>query len=293
MSVMKYASSPLIDTDISLAHWDEIHSSRTNLAPKLKTASINVNKFLLSHTTILASVMCESGAEDWLIKPECSHLVNNNHDAFENKVVEMAYKTFKGAFNFVEHYQNSKASKGYIVDAILRKITLGDSGVWVYYCDILVATDLKHKQLVDDIQSKRVRYLSMGCITDMITCSYCGAHNGGEGCACSHLANSKGRFLTDADGIPRRVAELCGNVSLPGGGVKFVEASWVATPAFPGAAQRSVVSAEWSGPESGSKVASQIPTDGIAKVASVIDAELPSPLDRSGHVAKTEMRRLR
>ena len=36
---------------------------------------------------------------------------------------------------------------------------------------------------------------------------------------------------------------------MPNGGVKFVEASWVATPAFPGAAKRSIVSEEWVGPK--------------------------------------------
>ena len=56
-------------------------------------------------------------------------------------------------------------------------------------------------------------------------------------------------FLTDDDGIPRRIAELCGHKTMPNGGVKFVEASWVGTPAFPGAAKRNIVSEEWIGPK--------------------------------------------
>ena len=52
----------------------------------------------------------------------------------------------------------------------------------------------------------------------------------------------------DETGTPRRIAELCGHKSLPNGGVKFVEASWVATPAFPGAVKRNIVSDGWTGP---------------------------------------------
>ena len=289
---MKYANALVVEPELDRQHWDHIHGlTRAASNSKIAASGIDLRRYLLTHATIIASVMTEPG-EDWLIKPECSFMVNNNNDAWTNGVLKLSYKTFQGAFNFLEHYQNSKASKGYIVDAILRKIDLGDSGVWVYYGDILVATDLKHKQLVADIQSKKIRYLSMGCVTDMITCSYCGAHNGGEGVACSHLANSKGRFLSDRDGIPRRVCELCGHVSLPGGGVKFVEASWVAQPAFPGATTRSEISASWEAPEQ--KIASLIlPTEGIQKVASRKEIELLNPTDRQERIAQAEMRRLR
>jgi hypothetical protein len=63
------------------------------------------------------------------------------------------------------------------------------------------------------------------------------------------LAFQKGAFLTDENGVPRRVAELCGHKDMPNGGVKFVEASWVATPAFPGAVKRNTVMDEWMGPK--------------------------------------------
>lgn len=292
MSVLKYANAVIEEAELDRAHWNEIHGQRgMSKINKFAAAQPPASKFILTHCTIMASVMCEEGPEDWLIKPECSHLVNNNDDAWENKVLEMSYPTFRGAFNFVEHYQNSKASKGYIVDSVLRKIALTDQ-VWVYYCDILVATDLKHTKLVTDIKSGKVRYLSMGCVTDLITCSFCGATSDGSGPACAHLANSKGRFLSDHDGIPRRVAELCGHKSLPGGGVKFVEASWVAQPAFPGAANRSVVSAEWSN-EMPKKTASLILPEGLAKVASRGKAELPDSTDGQVHVASAEIRRLR
>lgn len=292
MSVMKYAQAVIEEPELDRQHWDQLHGRRGHRGmAKVAAAGMDLRKYLLTHATIMSSVACEDGHEDWLIKPECSHLVNNNDDAWENTVLAMSYKTFQGAFNFLEHYQNTKASKGYIVDAVLRKIHLGDSGVWVYYCDILVATDLKHTALIQDIKSGRMRYLSMGCVTDLITCSFCGAHNDGIGVACSHLANSKGRFLTDHDGIARRVAELCGHKSMPGGGVKFVEASWVATPAFPGAAARGEIVASWGEPAA--KAASLILPPGLSKVASRKENELPGSTNGQGHVALAEMRRLR
>ena len=294
MSVKKYANAAVVESELDQQHWNEIHGRRRSTRlPKMAAGSPDLKKHLLTHCTIMSSVMCEDGHDDWLIKPECSHLVNNNQDAWENKVLELSYPTFRGAFNFLEHYQNTKASKGYILDAILRTIHLGDTGVWVYYCDILVATDLKHTALIQDIKSGRMRYLSMGCVTDLITCSFCGARSDGAFPACSHLANSKGRFLTDRDGIPRRVAELCGHKSLPGGGVKFVEASWVGTPAFPGAANRSEVMGTWD-VEANPKVAAlHVPQGGLTKVASEKKTELPSSSNGQAHVAAAEMRRLR
>ena len=290
MAIMKYATATLLEPELDRQHWNEIHGRRRSQGlPKQAGPTPDLRQHLLTHCSIMSSVQTEEG-EDWLIKPECSHLVNNNHDAWENTVLELSYPTFRGAFNFLEHYQNTKASKGYILDAILRKIHLTDS-VWVYYCDILVATDLKHKALIADIKSGRMRYLSMGCVTDLITCSFCGATSDGMGPACAHLANSKGRFLSDPDGIPRRVAELCGHKSLPGGGVKFVEASWVGTPAFPGAARRSEIVGSWVTTDPQPKAAS-LPTGGHAKVASH-SPELSKSTDGQAHVAAAEMRRLR
>ena len=292
MSIKKYANATVIESELDRRHWNELHGRRQGTGlPKLAAGGPDLSKHLLTHCTIMASVACEGGSEDWLIKPECSHLVNNNNDAWENKVLELSYPTFRGAFNFLEHYQNTKASKGYILDAVLRTIHLGDTGVWVYYCDILVATNLQHKALIADIKSGRMRYLSMGCVTDLITCSYCGATSDGMGPACSHLANSKGRFLNDRDGIPRRVAELCGHKSLPGGGVKFVEASWVGTPAFPGAANRGEVVGTWDAPAP--KSASLILPPGLSKVASGPKPELLNATNGQAHVAAAEMRRLR
>ena len=297
MSITKYSAAAVAEPVLDMRAWEKMHDRRNGGKSKIALTVPNSGKFLLSHCTIMSSVMCEDDeTADYLIRPECSHLVNNNDDAWENTVLAMSYPTFRGAFNFKEHYQNTKASKGFILDAVLRRILISseaDPIVWVYYCDILVATDLVHKDLVADIKSGRTKYMSMGCITDLITCSYCGATSDGSGPACSHLANYKGKFLSDDEGIPRRVAELCGHKSLPGGGVRFVEASWVAQPAFPGAAKRSLVADEWADNRPMEKAASLL-ASGYSKVASVTGNELLTPVSGSRHFASSaELRRLR
>ena len=129
-----------------------------------------------------------------------------------------------------------------------------------------MATDLKHEQLVNDIRSGRVRYMSMGCVTDLVICSFCGARVTDQSTYCHHLSYNKGQFLLDDDSISRRVAELCGHHSLPNGGVKFVEASWVATPAFPGAVKRNIVADGWVGPAT--RFTAPIKAASFAKAAS-------------------------
>jgi len=260
MSFKKYANAVITEPVLKLEDWEKMYGNRAFRGcridgdhPFCKMASMRklaaeTSKYLLSHVTIMASVQTEKEPLDYLIKPECSAMVNNNDDAWENMVLKLSAPSFVGAFNFVEHFQNSKYTKGHILSHVLRKITLAPD-VWIYYCDLLVATDLTHEKLVDDIRNNKVRYLSMGCVTDLVICSYCGAHITDASTYCNHLQFQKGTFLADDDGIPRRIAELCGHKSMPNGGVKFVEASWVATPAFPGAAKRSIVSDEWIGPK--------------------------------------------
>lgn len=250
MSFKKTANAQVADL-ISLNAWEKMHGNRafgTKTARSVQKLSVEQSKFLLSHCTIMSSVMTEEDPFDHLIKPETSHLVNNNDDAWSNEVIRLSYKTFVGAFNFLEHFQSSQAAKGHILDAVLRKVKIAPD-VHVFYVDILVATDFKHESLIADIRANKMRYMSMGCTTDLVVCSYCGAHCTDQSTFCEHLERNKGEFLIDDEGIPRRVAELCGHKSLPGGGVAFVEASWVGTPAFPGAANRSVVMDGWMGPK--------------------------------------------
>jgi hypothetical protein len=267
MGIKKSAAAKVQDPIFSLNDWQSLHGDRIR-SSMLKTAALpNDKKYLLSHCTIMASVMTESEPYDWFIKPETSIYVNNNDDSWENEVLRLSHRSFVGSFNFVEHYQNTKESKGTIVDSILRRIKVADPDLWVYYCDLLVATALEHDELVEEIKSGDVRYMSMGCVTDVVICSYCG-HQVKEGDTnCYHLSRHKGEFLPDNDGVVRRVAELCGHKSLPNGGVTFIEASWVETPAFPGAVNRGIIANEWSGPSVNPKSASVLEGK-MAKAAS-------------------------
>lgn len=304
MSVMKYAFAPVQEPVLDQRHWEQLHGERgRRSAAKFASASKKAGtKVILSHVTIMASVAVEPAPYDYLIRPESSHLVNHNGDAWVNEVLRMSYPTFRGAFNFVEHFQSTKASKGWIVDAVLRKVSLGPSpDLYTYYVDLLVATDFKHEDLVAKIRSGEVKYLSMGCLTDLITCSFCGASGDGSEPACFHLTDfgKTRKFRTDQWGVPRRVSELCGHPSLPGGGVRFIEASWVATPAFPGAARRNTVLDEWDLPEDlrVAKAASLDLSYALPKVASLAatDApQLPTPsCERPASRILAELRRLR
>lgn len=242
----KYANAEVVDL-VSMNQWNNWFPSKAKSSSFNKIAS-SQTKYLLTHCTIVASVAVEADPFDHLIKPECSIFVNSNQDAWTNEVLRLSYKSFVGAFNFLEHFQNSKHNKGHIIDAILRKIKVTPE-VFIYFVDILVATDLVHEKLVSDIKDQKLKYMSMGCVTDLVVCSFCGTKVTDENNYCYHLQYQKGLFLPDDDGVPRRVAELCGHKSLPNGGCRFVEASWVGTPAFPGAALRDIVADEWLGPK--------------------------------------------
>jgi hypothetical protein len=278
MSFEKIANAELKEPILSTQDWSKLYGTRTF---GQKTAAFNKiaadqSKYLLSHCTIMSSLATEAPPFDYLVRPSSSHLFNNNDDGWSNPVLRLSHRSFVGAFNFVEHFQNSKYAKGHILDSVLRKIHLGpEAEDWVYFCDILVATDLAHEKLINDIRNGEVRYLSMGCVTDLVICSFCGAHVTDQSSYCVHLNFQKGQFLLDDDGISRRVGELCGHHTLPNGGVKFVEASWVGTPAFPGAVKRSIVSDEWVGPKTPyTRKSSSL--DGITKAASE-DSEYRTP----------------
>jgi hypothetical protein len=61
---------------------------------------------------------------------------------------------------------------------------------------------------------------------------------------CPHIRYQKGNTYTDELGKQRKIAELCGHVTAEPGSVKFIEASWVANPAFTGAVLRSILTPE-------------------------------------------------
>ena len=266
MAFLKRANAMVVHPRISYRGWGGIRkvastgSSRnlTDQAREILGAPLSSDTHLVTHCTIVASVDVDSvpGVKlgnvkvgstmvnrkwaDYYIKPQCSQFVNNNGDSWSRDVLRMAYPTFIGAHNFQEHVQIEEQSKGRIIDAAARDI--GDS----LYIDILVATDRKHAALVQDIESGKMATLSMGCTTDFTICSQCGHFAVDETQLCNHIKYAKLNTFMDDAGQKRVIAELCGhkdygeNPDAPGG-VRFIEASWVAVPAFPGAVMRNIL----------------------------------------------------
>jgi hypothetical protein len=85
--------------------------------------------------------------------------------------------------------------------------------------------------------------LSMGCTTDFTLCSKCGHYAVDETELCDHIKYAKLNTFMDDRGQKRVIAELCGHKDYDEtGGVRFIEASWVAVPAFGGAVMRNILS---------------------------------------------------
>ena len=275
MAFIKYASATVTQPYVTPKTWVKIRtaSSDKNIpasivdqANTILGSEFNPEQYLLTHATIVASVDTYEPSNSKLgsvedngftvnrkygnfrIKPECDKFINNNLDSWDRDVLLKSYRTFIGSHNFVEHVQVEDLSKGRIIDAVARDI--GES----VYIDILVATDRKHTDLVKAIESGKMNSMSMGCTVDFTQCTKCGNVAIDETEMCKHIRYEKGNTFFDDGGKQHRIAELCGHKSIEGGGVTFIEASWVATPAFTGAVMRNIIS----------------PTDEISKKAEQI-----------------------
>lgn len=261
MAHSKYANARVVQPHVSQRGWGKVRKTASTPSRDLVAQASEIlgqpfdpHKYLLTHSTIVASVDVEPvqgvklgrvkvGSEtinrkfsDYYISPKCSQFVNNNGDAWSRDVLLASYQTFIGGHNFLEHVQIEEQSKGRIIDAVARDI--GDS----VYIDILVATDRRHAQLVADIESGKMGTLSMGCSVEETICTQCGNVAKDETELCSHIKYNKLNHFHDHRNQRRVVAELCGHTSIePNAGVTFIEASWVATPAFTGAVLRNIL----------------------------------------------------
>jgi len=264
MAMLRFAKAKVVHPTFTQKGWGKVRTAATNKAAlagnlidqasKIFGKPFNPENYLLTHATIVASVDTEKPANvklgsvtvdgfkvnrkyaDYLIKPDTESLINNNGDAWARQTLLKSYRTFIGAHNFVEHVQVEDLSKGRIIDAVARDV--GKS----IYIDILIATDRKHTDLIDAIESGKMATLSMGCTVDHTTCTKCGNVAVDETEMCSHIRYMKGNTYFDDNGVRRKIAELCGHPSVnPTGGVTFIEASWVETPAFEGAVLRNVL----------------------------------------------------
>lgn len=125
----------------------------------------NPKDYLFTHDTIVASV--KVAKDGYTIVDPCYELVNANGNAWSNQVLSHAFRTFIGKPNFYQHYQIQGFEKGLILDAVLRPVTyVGSNGkkAQIFYVDILVATNRKHKDIVKRIVDGQLTTMSMGCL---------------------------------------------------------------------------------------------------------------------------------
>jgi hypothetical protein len=117
------------------------------------------------------------------------------------------------------------------------------------------------------------------CVTDFTVCSQCGHYAVDASDLCQHIRYSKLNTFLDDSGKKRVIAELCGHKSYKEnpeapGGVRFIEASWVAVPAFTGAVMHQILDPKGTGvPEGELRRLLAAPTQGwsdsaISKAAS-------------------------
>lgn len=278
MAFRRYASAVLVQPAVTQRGWGRVRTAAIKMgavtpqnlvaqATDILDGPFDPDRYLLSHATIVASVntdqipnvklgrVVEDGKSInrkyglYRITPETSKYVNNNGDSWDREVLLKSYRTFVGAHNFLEHVQLEDQSKGRIIDAVARDI--GES----IYIDILVATDRHHGSLVADIQSGKMGTLSMGCTVEETICTKCGNVAVDEVDLCDCIRYAKLNTYYDEKGTKRIIAELCGHPSIDEtGGVTFIEASWVSTPAFTGAVLRNVLEPSSTSPQQSQRI---------------------------------------
>lgn len=265
MAFLKQASLKIENPEVTVNTWVGNRGNVRTAANKMVEykkilADFHPDNYLLTHCTIVASVDVENsqekmhfgsdktkdtyselvGRSDYYITPQTSKYMNANGDAWSRELLKKSYRTFIGAENYVEHVQDPALSKGKILDAVAREVDDGKS----IFIDILVATNKKHSDLVRKIKTGDLQTLSMGAIVAFTICSHCGRVAADETELCQHVKFLKrNSFISENDGKKRITAELCGHFLYPESN-KFIEGSWVETPAFKGAVMRNEVSVD-------------------------------------------------
>ena len=250
MAMLKYGHAVVATPVVDPGKWvDKVTPAGRVKVAKNVIATYDPSKWLLSHMTIVASVDTdladpENKKSGWFIKPEYSIFVNNNGDSWERSLLRACAGSFLGANEYVEHVQIPALSKGKVIDVAIREVPFmkGPDGkdLTTLYVDILTATNRKHTDLVDKINSGEYNSVSMGCLIKYSQCSQCGNVAEDESKACQHVRFFKRNFFYDKNGVRRIVAELCGSADDPES-CRFIDASWVRKPAFEGAVLRNII----------------------------------------------------
>jgi hypothetical protein len=201
---------------------------------------LSSNDYIFSQASIVCSSMLELNS--FKIHPSTSRFVNSNGDSWSNVSLKNNYKSFIGAYNFVNHVQEHEKAVGFIGDAVKRtRIIDPKDNIYIFYVDILIITHRDFKDLVNKILKNEIKYLSMGCEAEVSQCTQCGEIFREEDDMCDHLACSKGKYYIDSLGKKRIIAELLGDEN--SGSCEFIEASYLTqVPASGMAVKRHVLS---------------------------------------------------
>src|SRR5690606_24964554 len=112
MAFAKYAYANIIKPEINIPVWDRVRDSAqalgsafaTREASKISLAQFSPKEYMLSHATIVASVDTDRGPgplgrhlengftvdrpfADYLVTQKSARFINNNHDAWERKLL--------------------------------------------------------------------------------------------------------------------------------------------------------------------------------------------------------------
>ena len=236
MAFKKYSNALITRPVTTLNSWVKTasHNKGVKASAFINLKDFPMDKFLFTQATIMGSVALDTNG--FYIKKGSESLVNMNGDCWPNEVTALTYNTFVGAYNFLNHVQIPSESKGVVLDAAPRLVIL-KNGAKSLYVDILVATDLRHASLCKEIELGIMNTLSLGAIVEESRCSYCGHTSKTGSDLCKHLIYERRGVFTDECGDSRIIAEICGNKN-DAGSNRFIEASWVSDPAFPGAVKR-------------------------------------------------------
>jgi len=168
-----------------------------------------------------------------------AYMIQINHQGFETlkKELNNAFKfrypsRYKNVSDWANHRIKRNWRNSHSLDSILRPIKetveIPYQG-WVY--NFSVKDDESY--IANDIAVHN-------CKIAYSICSKCGKKAVDETEACQHVRFEKNNMFYDDNGVQRKVGELCGHASEPES-VTFIDASWVANPAFTGAVIRNIV----------------------------------------------------
>jgi hypothetical protein len=197
---------------------------------------LSSNDYVFHQVTALSSCQIDG----FIISSDTTKFINDNNNAWSHTHLKQYYSSFIGGHNYYEHQQEPSKSLGFICDARIRPVKINEEGVMVYYCDLLIATNISkpyNHTLTENIARGQITTFSMGCESTSIRCSRCGLISEDSENDCNHLMFQLGDGFLTKEGKDSQTAAIIFDKAADGtqGSIEFYEISYVKDPAFPGA----------------------------------------------------------